>query len=93
MDTHWASVVQLVGQAWCVPSHRYGLHAGAPTVPAGSVVQVPTEPLSVHDPQAAPHAELQQTPLTQSPDAHCRVSAQAAPFACAVSQLPLALQK
>ena len=78
---HWESLVQVVGQTWCVPSHRYGTQLGDPAVPAGSVVQVPTEPLNVHDSQAVPHVELQQTPLTQSPDEHCRPSAQATPFA------------
>jgi hypothetical protein len=40
------------------------------TVPLGSAVQVPSEPTRLQAPQVPVQAVLQQTPLTQKPDAH-----------------------
>ena len=50
-------------------------------------MQAPTVPASAHDWQAAPHAELQQTPCAQKPDIHSPPAPQATPIPFLV-QLP-----
>lgn len=47
---------------------------------SGSVVQVPTDPLTLHAWQAASQAELQQTPSIQKPEVHCPPCEQDSPF-------------
>jgi hypothetical protein len=78
---HWLSVVQLVGQLWLLPSHRY---AGAPvqTSPAVTAPQVPVPQVA----QPPVQTVAQQTPLTQNPVAQS-VPAEQLP-ACGTRQWP-----
>ena len=52
--------VHEVGQIAWAPSHTYGVQLGFPAEPAGMVVQVPNEPVTLHASHAWPHALLQQ---------------------------------
>jgi hypothetical protein len=44
---HCALSVHPVGQMGAVPSHRYGEHGGAPTLPAVKVSQLPSWPVTL----------------------------------------------
>ena len=55
--------------------------------PAGTLVQVPTVPVSAQDWQVPPQAVMQQTPCAQAPDRHSPFAPQAAPIAF-LAQLP-----
>jgi hypothetical protein len=60
--------------------------------PAGTLVQVPTVPVSAHDWQVPVHAALQQKPCAQNPDVHWPAVVQAAPAAFVVQLPPLQLK-
>ena len=77
--THWASAVQLAGQAGAVPEQRYGIQAGLPGEPPGVLVHVPTVPARLQALQLAAQAVLQHTPFTQSPLTHSLVATHVAP--------------
>ena len=68
-------------QLAAVPSQRYGLHDGAPALPAPMTLQVPTFPMRLQASQAPSQAVLQQTPSTQLPDEHWLFAEQMAPLA------------
>ena len=56
--------------------------------PAGTLVQVPADPLSAHDWQVPVHAVWQQTPCWQNPEAQSLASEQVTPTGFLV-QAPL----
>jgi hypothetical protein len=70
--TQFESVAQLTGHV-AAPEQTKGEHEGAPVAPAGRILQVPSEvapKATVQASQLPEHAELQQTPSAQNPDAH-----------------------
>jgi hypothetical protein len=76
---HWLSAVHVVGHV-AAPSHRYGVQLGAPALPFGANVQVPSEVARLQTSQAPPHAVLQHTPSDAKPLAHDAPLAAAWPF-------------
>ena len=68
-------------------------HSVSGSVPAGMLLQVPTEPASAQSRQIPAQSELQQTPSRQKPEAHCTLSEQPCPLVHFFSQVVLPLQK
>ena len=64
----------------------------APALPAGSAVQVPTEPTTSQRWQLPTHGESQQAPSTQKPLMHWFMPVHMAPFICLARHFPCALQ-
>jgi hypothetical protein len=62
-----ASAVQVVGQAWPAPSHRYGEQVGEPDKPLATGEQVPLVADRAQEAQAPVQAVSQQTRATQKP--------------------------
>jgi hypothetical protein len=65
-----ASLEQVDGHDALLPLHTYGEHDGLPELPAAMLVQVPTEPATLHASHAPPQAVLQQNPSMQLPLLH-----------------------
>ena len=85
------SLLHEVGHALSVPSQRYWPHP-VPALPALTGEHVPTSPATVHESQPSVHVVLQQTPLTQTEELHCRDSVHGLPFIWAGSHWPAELQ-
>ena len=77
--THWALLVQAVGQLAEVPPHTYGEQEGLPALPEARGLQVPTLPVRLQASQVPAQAELQHTPSTQLPLEHWLAAPQTAP--------------
>jgi hypothetical protein len=69
-----------------VPAHDLPAPSGAP---AGSVVQVPSDPGTLHDWQTPEQPELQQYPSTQLPEVHWEAAVHAWPFATCPHELEM----
>jgi hypothetical protein len=82
--TQTVSLLQELGHDVEAPLQRYAPHVLVGVLPMGSGKHEPGEddPVPPQNPQAPQLAEPQQTPLTQLPEAHCRVSVHAAPPVC-----------
>lgn len=86
---HWESFVHEVGQSGPVPLQVKRPQLGfCPDVPAGTFLQVPTEPVRLQRSQPPSHALLQQTPSTQWPDEHWLSAKQPAPRPSLGTQAP-----
>ena len=70
-----------VGQLARLPVHSIGAHGGAPGLPLGEKVHVPSEPTTSHASQAAPQAVLQHTPSTHWLLEHWLAAVHAPPLA------------
>ena len=81
--THWASKVQLEGQAGPAPEQRYGVQAGTPAEPLGMLVHVPVVPPRLQALQPPTQVVLQQTPSTQKPEAQSAATEQEVPSGAA----------
>jgi hypothetical protein len=80
--SHLPSVPQVV-RPW---SRQVLAGSGAPVA---TLVQVPIDPDSAQDLQALAHADAQQTPCAQLPEAHSTLSEQNAPLVFLPHELPL----
>jgi hypothetical protein len=85
---HWASEAQVAPQLAEVPVHRYGPHAGLPSLPAATREHVPTLPGTLHALQAPAQAVLQHTPSTQLPLPHWLFAVHAPAFVFFGTQAP-----
>jgi hypothetical protein len=68
----------LLQHSWQVPAQQ--TLPPLQLVPFVAVVQTPTEPLTLQAWQVSSQTELQQTLLTQKPEAHSPPSVQVSPF-------------
>jgi hypothetical protein len=65
------------------------VHWFSGSCPVGTLVQLPTVPVSAHDWHVPAHAALQQKPCAQNPDRHSPATPQATPSAFFVQVPPL----
>lgn len=91
VETHTASLEQVVGQLALVPAQRKVPHPGLPALPAGSTAQVPfcaAPALMEQASQEPAQAALQHTPSAQKPLLHALAPSHGWPSGRRASQVP-----